>query len=399
MVKNTIESQNNFFLIYTTGDFPYGMAPENLVRQMSLGLQYHKTRVKVVRVRGKSYNQNNNTGVESSDLLFKIRVSNEIIKVIEFIGILFAIPISLIRNYFKQKPDVVILYGVEYFYFVLPFWILSRILKFKIIRIVTDYYKKSTIVPVWWKKPKLFFYQLQFKKFDKYLDGIVSLSNYMSDYAKKNGVNPDKVIVIPHFIDIAGFCRGKSINHNPQLFRIGYCGTIVSTNGIYDLIEAFRIIHNKYPNTELLIIGQQASTEKIKIIDLITPFNGAAKITGLLNAEDVSNALLTCNVLVNPRKPSLAAEAGFPTKLGEYFATGIPVIATRVGDLKNYFLHEQELMLVNPDQPKEIVDAIMFLLKNSNKAQEIGIKGFEWGKTNLDYKKNTYKLLEFIKCV
>lgn len=384
-------------LIFTTGDFPYGMAPESLVRQMALGLKSHNIKLKVIRLRGQCYNYANDTGIEASNFFLAQLPKTERVKIIELLSFLILIPFSVFKNKIKHKCDVVILYGVEYFYLIFPFWIACKLTGTKLIRITTDFYRESSVAPVWWKKPKLFFYLFQFKHFDKFLDGIVSLSRYMAEFAVKNGVSHEKITVIPHFIDTEGFCKGIPANQPEGKSRIGYCGTANELNGIYDLIEAFIIIHAKYPDTELLIIGEPSPEDKTRINSMIASLGEAVKITGLLSRPEVPAALMTCNILVNPRKSGIFADAGFPTKLGEYFSTGLPVVATRVGDNRYYFADKEELMLVNPDQPDELADAIIFLLKNTEESHRIGTRGFKWAKSNLDYKRNTAKLLKFIQ--
>jgi len=396
MVTKVKQHKIKGVLIYTTGDFPYGMAPESLVRQLALGFKYHKINTKVIRLRGKTYNYANDTGIEANDFLFGSRTKSDLTKLIELLSVILLTPFSVFVNFFRHKFDAIILYGVEYFYLIFPFWIACKLTRTKLIRITTDYYRVSTIVPVWWKRPKLFFYNFQFKQFDKYMDGIVSLSSYMADFAKINGVDHRKILIIPHFIDTEGFCRGAASNQDAEKYRIGYCGTVIGVNGIFQLIDAFKTVYHKYPNAELLIIGEPWTAEKEKFNSLIAPFGQVVKVTGRLSASEIPSALLTCNVLVNPRKSSLSADAGFPTKLGEYFSTALPVISTRTGDIRSYFTNMEEIVLVEPDDPEQISDAIIFLIENKERSSIIGKNGFRWAKEHLDYKANTQKILNFI---
>ncbi|MDD4729488.1 MAG: glycosyltransferase family 4 protein [Dysgonamonadaceae bacterium] len=391
------KQNSNGILVYTTGDFPYGMAPESLVRQMTLGFKNHNVRVKVIRLRGESYGLYNDTEIEVSNFLFSKVTKNELAKFTELIATILLIPFSVLRNVLHHRYNTVILYGVEYFYQIFPFWIICKFLKIKLIRITTDYYRVSTVVPVWWKKPKLWFYNFQFKHFDRYLDGIISLSTYMANMAIANGAKAEKVLVIPHFIDVLGFCEDiEQIKHNDR-FRIGYCGTVVDLNGVFDLIEAFLLVHSSYPNTELFIIGNPTGNNLDRIKAMTENIKESVIISGLLSKKEVPKALLSCNVLVNPRKSGIFAEAGFPTKLGEYFATSLPVISTKVGDIKNYFTNKKELILINPDTPVEIAESIIWLMKNYEEAKIIGKSGNTWAIDNLDYMKNTNKILKFVQ--
>jgi glycosyltransferase involved in cell wall biosynthesis len=385
--------------IYTPGDFPYGMAGENFVRQMAIGIKLNKVNVHVVRMHGQKYATENDTGIDGSDLLFRRTPKHDIIKLFEIIALLFIVPISVLKQRLKNRVDAIILFDVRYFYFILPFQIATKMLNIKLIRIITDYSSPLSIAPVWWKKPKLFFHNLQFKHFDKYLDGIIVLSSYLSNLILKSGIHSSRINVIPHFIDMEGFIdNNKKIEKNSKI-RIGFCGTPHELNGIFDLIEAFLTVKQKYDNAELLIIGAPADDNMVRIDRKLQYLKDSYHITGFLNKEHVAQALLSCDILVNPRKSGNRAEAGFPTKLGEYFGTKIPVVSTSVGDIVRYFNDKVQLVLVEPDNPAKLAEGICFLIENPEKAREIGVNGFNWALCNLDYKANAKKLIGFINTV
>ncbi|NTW32847.1 MAG: glycosyltransferase family 4 protein [Bacteroidetes bacterium] len=290
------------------------------------------------------------------------------------------------------------MFGVEYFYLVFPFYIIGRILGIKVFRIITDRYSDSGIAPTWWKHPKVFFYRIQYIFFDKYLSGIVCLSNYLKENAILNGVENKKICVIPHFIDIERFSN-KAESNKPFLnekIRLGFCGTLNESNGLFILLKAFSIIKKEYSKIELFLIGSISKDDQTIVNEMIDGISDSIIFVGNVQGNKVPELLSKCDILVNPRISSIIAEAGFPTKLGEYLATKRPVVATAVGDLKKYFMNERELILVVPDSPEALADGIFYLLHNKLKGLQIGLSGYEWALENLEFKKNCKKLLQFI---
>jgi glycosyltransferase involved in cell wall biosynthesis len=74
-----------------------------------------------------------------------------------------------------------------------------------------------------------------------------------------------------------------------------------------------------------------------------------------------------------------------PQVIKEAFYLGIPVIATRVGGMPEIIQHGENGLLVPPNDPQQITDAINKLLadkdlreKLSTKAHEFIIKNFSW---------------------
>lgn len=384
--------------IYTKSGFPYGLAPENFVRQMALGLKYNNQNVKIVLCQGHRENIGiNDTGILYEYLFFKVKPKNELFKIIELIGYFFQIPLFLLKDKLKNKTDFIILYGIEYFYLTFPIWCVTKILKIKLFRIVTDIYDKSTIVPVWWKTPKYFFYNLQAKWFDKKFDGIICVSNFLYNKYLENKNSKNKLIIIPHFIDIDSF-RIHSLEQKKEneIKRIGYCGTVIPKNGIFELIKAVLIVIKEISNIELLIIGQ-VPNQYLKQIEKI--INGVEKhfiFLGQKTKDEIPKLLNSCDILVNPRKSGTFAEAGFPTKLGEYLACNRPVVATKVGDINLYFENKKELLLAEPDSPLEMAEKIKWLIENPTERDIIAANGFKWAKENLDYIISAKKLINFI---
>jgi len=383
--------------IYSTSDFPSGGAAENFVRQMTLGLITSNALVNVVLLRGHYLEHNaNDTGIKCNSLLFKRRYRGEILKIVELFLIVFAIPFSVIRNRIQHKTKIIILYGIEYFYLVLPFYLVGQIIGIKVYRVVTDRYTDKGIAPTWWKRPKVFFYQFQYKYFDRFLAGIICLSSYLKKNAVANGAS--NVCVIPHFIDIELFSNDtyNIIPFSNENIRIGICGTLNKENGLFVLLNAFLLLKNDYPDIKLTLIGPITEVDSFVSREILKDVLVSVSFVGKVNGSLVPGLLSNCDILVNPRISGTFAEAGFPTKLGEYFATKRPVVATAVGDLNLYFENKSELILVKPDSAESLAEGIKILLLNMELARQIGINGFEWALANVEYRKSAQRLVEFI---
>jgi len=274
------------------------------------------------------------------------------------------------------------------------FLIIAKLFKIKIFRIITDYYEQKSIVPVWWKQPKVFFYNLQFKYFDKSMDGLIVLSNYLKKQAIKNKVVPNRILLLPHFIDLS-----TPIFQSPKdnsYIKIGFFGSATKERGFFDLIEAFRILNQKYGNMILIISGKLPDVIISEIQPILNELGNHLQFTGFISTEALKQMQQSCDILVNPPQNSIGSQAAFPTKFGEYFATAKPVVSTKTGDIINYFTNKKELVLVEPSSPPALADGIEFLIKNEIEANRIGLNGYNWARANLDYLTNANKLLSFI---
>ena len=234
-------------------------------------------------------------------------------------------------------------------------------------------------------------------------DGLIVLSSYLKNYYISNGYPEYKLIILPNLVNLDEFTDVKN-KQNLETIIIGYSGTPVKKDGILDLLKAYAYLVKAHKNVELLIIGDLSQTKttipflKRKSKEYGIPEN-QLNFTGLIDFKEVPAMLNGCDILVFARPSGQFAEAGFPTKLGEYLACRKPVVMTRVGDIPEYFVDKVNAVIVDPDNPESIYEGLNFLIKNPDKAKDIAEGGYNWVKSNLEYKKATAKIMNFLELV
>lgn len=134
------------------------------------------------------------------------------------------------------------------------------------------------------------------------------------------GVDIDRV---PH---VTGYPRAGDL-------VVGYMGNTRSYQGLPYLIDAVaRVRKDGLPaRLHLILSGDDTEVrEHLKKQGLLD----SATLRHNLPQEEAHREILHSSVLVVPRPNVVAAEYGFPSKLPEYLATGLPVILTDVGPVE-----------------------------------------------------------------
>lgn len=402
---NKIKLKNITIIASTT--FPFGTANANLIRNLSLGLVMQGCNIHLLISkgvdsieRGNGQKRNNvYRGIEYSYCSFIKKPSIYLLKILD---VLIGLPVILSKLVFKKyssNVDAVLIY-TGYAYQNFPILIFCKLLNIPVFKYSVDYYNKKSIVKKWWLLPKWWLFKVEIGFLDKYLDGIIAISGLLYKHYLDIEIPEKKLIIIPNILDFERFEDAKATIKKNNNIRIGYSGAAPLLNGVDDLIKAFKMVRTKHNNTELLIIGDVVGkgtqlpllkkvAEDNKVLDYIV-------FKGRIPGQEVPDYLASCDILVLARKNTQYAQAGFPTKLGEYFASGKPVVMTAVGDIKTYFTHKGHLMIAEPDQPESLANSINYLIENPDKAVEISNNGFQWAKENLDYLKTSKKIYEFI---
>ena len=106
-------------------------------------------------------------------------------------------------------------------------------------------------------------------------------------------------------------------------------------------------------------------------------------------------ALCRARFFVFSRPPSLQAHFGFSTKLGEYLATGKPVIVSQVGEVSRYLIDGANALLCK-SEPEEIAAKIIEIQENYDEALIIGQEGRNTSMLHFNNKVETKKIIDWL---
>jgi glycosyltransferase involved in cell wall biosynthesis len=217
--------------------------------------------------------------------------------------------------------------------------------------------------------------QLLQKRIYKETDHYFFISkNLMDKYSKIIKTNEYKAHLLPMSVDMSRF-ENLIKNYNAE-FYIAYCGSSsFHKDGIDILIKAFEILAKR--NVEIkLKIAAFWENDGSKMMSLIK--NAQSKrieYVGELSKDDIPQFIMNASILVLPRPQSEQAKYGFPTKLGEYLATGNTVCCTKVGEINNYLIDRDSVYFAEPGSVDSLVLTIEEIIVNPYKAMEVGLKG------------------------
>jgi glycosyltransferase involved in cell wall biosynthesis len=218
-------------------------------------------------------------------------------------------------------------------------------------------------------------------------DGLVVISRHLEQKYTGCGV---PMVRIPIAADAPEPVPEKPRN---SPVRIVYAGTFAPKDGIHILLEAYQQVRKDYPGCILCLAGGRESPLSRFPAELIR----GVEYAGYLSNEEFRRFLQDADILCMTRMNSAFANAGFPFKLGEYLATGSPVVASRVSNLDEYLTDKHDVMLVDPENVQQLSDALLYLLRNPERARQIGANGFAACVQHFNPEANGNRLWHFLK--
>ncbi|OYP41838.1 hypothetical protein CIK88_03800 [Prevotella sp. P5-50] len=203
---------------------------------------------------------------------------------------------------------------------------------------------------------------------------------------------------MPMTVDIERF---EGIKEEPNLLGeyMAYCGNLSNKkDGILNLIEAFSFVAPLYPQLKLILIGGSSDNKDLDVYkERITELAlNNVILYGRVDRNDMPSLLKNAKALLLARPSSLQSSGGFPTKLGEYLATGNPVVVTAVGDIPLY-LNSSNSFIVEPDNNQAFAEKILEIMKDEERAREIGKAGQSLAKTVFNAKIQSHNLNNYLR--
>lgn len=237
----------------------------------------------------------------------------------------------------------------------------------------------------------------------KQFDGIYVISNALKKYFTSIVKSDVHVEIINMIVDSGRF---KNVNLNPDFDYkyIVYCGTLNSEkDGVDILVEAYcsSIEAGRIPqDVKLMLIGDFVDDKFRTSIESIIKKNncrGNIVFTGKLERDKIPPILNNASALALARPFNKQSEGGFPTKLGEYLATGKPVIITAIGEIEKFLKDGYNSFIAKSDDIDSFSQKIEEVFSDYSRALVIGRNGRLLTENEFNYLKQARKLASFIE--
>lgn len=198
---------------------------------------------------------------------------------------------------------------------------------------------------------------------------VVALSHALKETAALTSAEID-FRVISNGMDISKFCpkQAGSETSSDSPLQLVTVARLLERKGIQHLLDA---IGRPFPlAVELKIIGTGSYEEALKRQAAELGLSDRVKFTGFINADSLPAHYREADLFVLPSQTE-----SFGLVFAEAMATGLPVLATRVGGIPELIRSGTEGILVNPASPAEIRGTLEHLMQNRALLAEMGVAG------------------------
>lgn len=181
----------------------------------------------------------------------------------------------------------------------------------------------------------------------------IALSNYIKTELTNHGYPKNKIKVIYNISELKP--KGKTtVGRKNQMV---FAGRIESEKGIWVVIKALELINN--PLFHLLFIGEGSMLTELKEYVKNRNIKNVDFLGKITNKKVIENYKRSKIIIA----PSIWPEP-FGRFIQESIASNTPIITTRVGGIPEGIKNKENGILINPNNSKQLAEAVKELLQN-----------------------------------
>ena len=188
----------------------------------------------------------------------------------------------------------------------------------------------------------------------------------------RSGIPEEKVELIYNAVDTAtpkvepNFLRAQFNLPADALICLAV-GRLVKIKGYDVLIDAMKEAAAEIPNLVCVIIGEGETREELTRQIEETGLHGRVILPGYIPRESILSALASCDIFAMPSRYE-----GTPIALLEAGSMACPIIASNAGGMPELVSDEEHALLVPPEDPYALAQALIRLAKDRALAKRLG---------------------------
>jgi len=212
------------------------------------------------------------------------------------------------------------------------------------------------------------------KVFDR-VAGIIVLAPEFKQQLEQIGIASDKIL-----LGKTMFAKNLQIpSPHPQNTRqnILFISRFDKAKGIYELLQAFALIADKFPELDLIFAGDGKQRANLEKQAQALHLGERIKFPGYVNGSEKADLLANATIFILPTY----FPEGMPIALLEAMAAGKPIITSCVGGIK-LVLSNKNAIILEQITPQTIAEAIESMLLSLKSWQKIAAYNADYAREN-----------------
>jgi glycosyltransferase involved in cell wall biosynthesis len=221
-------------------------------------------------------------------------------------------------------------------------------------------------------------------------DYVFVQSERMKHNIRAHGIDAEKMSPVVTGFDLRSITAVRREPNSGQRSSVAlaYLGTMTAERHLEVLVEMLALLRNAGTDAKLLFVGSADRPRDQLMLERRAEVLGISthiEITGFLPQRQALERVASADICLSPIFRSPILDVGSPTKLIEYLALGIPVVANDHPEQRQ-ILHQCRAGVCVPWGARHFARAVRWLTERSaDERSAMGARGRAWVEANRTY--------------
>lgn len=202
-------------------------------------------------------------------------------------------------------------------------------------------------------------------------------------------VKKEKCSVFLNYPDPEIFCKHRGESDGKRLVFI-YPGTLNWHQGLDVAFRAFALVKDKILDAEFHIYGDGQERNKLKQLAKELGITDRVLFKGFIPMEQIAEVMAQADIGVVPKRNDSFGGEAFSTKIFEFMALGIPVIASAT-TIDSYYFNNSVVQFFKPEDERDLARCMLLLGTNKEVRDSFAhnavqfVAQYTWDKKKQEY--------------
>ena len=319
-----------------------------------------------------------------------------------FAHLSFMVTLILFSLFRGERPDILIVSSPNFFS-VISTYIISRVRRVPYIFEVRDLWP-AIFIDLGVLRNRHLIRLLEAIELSLYRRSaaVVPVTNGFAADMIRRGIPSNKIEVITNGVDLDAYQIGQKdtslrakIGLSEDKFIILYIGAHGISHGLPRVLDAAERLREE-KDIHFLFVGEGAVKSTLVNLARSKQLQNLTFLPGQPR-EKVINFYHLSDVCLVPLRDVAGFSSFIPSKMFEIMACGKPIIASLRGESADILMKSEAALVIQPENPEELVMAIKILKSNPQKCRQMGQSGRTFVEKNYDRKILARKYLTVMK--
>lgn len=203
-----------------------------------------------------------------------------------------------------------------------------------------------------------------------YADHVIIANDLWREKIVARSVEAAKCTALINYPDISIFSKQERKQDASGEFILCYPGTLNRHQGLDVAIRAMALLHTIASDVRLLIIGDGPERRALEDMVREQRMESCVSILDAVPLEEVAETMARVDVGIVPKRKDSFGDEAFSTKIMEFMAIGVPVIASRT-KVDQYYFNDELIEFAESDNASDFAAKILALRGNPERRESL----------------------------